>query len=35
MLQAKDVLPDDITGCDPVTLVGIVDFYNYDAPGVD
>jgi murein DD-endopeptidase MepM/ murein hydrolase activator NlpD len=35
VLRAKDVLPDDETACDPQTLVGIVDFYNYDPPGVD
>jgi hypothetical protein len=35
VLQAKKVLPTDVTACDANTLVGIVDFYNYDPPGVD
>jgi hypothetical protein len=35
VLQSKKVLPTDVTACDPSTLVGIVDFYNYDPPGVD
>lgn len=35
VLQAKKVIPTDVTALDPVTMREIVDFYNLDQPGVD